>query len=192
MVIIKKLFFFRSECHSKIIKSLKEIGLLKEEEPNIKLDFIFCNTSIAGVNDVLVCEDKSTDAESTKDLAKTRKIREKTLNYWKAILPYGHALEHLSPISCRFNKLKLVITMTRIVDGITIYTTLKKISIPMSESSGGAIADYISIVISLMRHVVKNIETIETIIQTIHQDNLVFLSSNDLDLFDSDSDSCTS
>lgn len=150
MVIIKKLFFFRSECHSKIIKSLKEIGLLKEEEPNIKLDFIFCNTSIAGVNDVLVCEDKSTDAESTKDLAKTRKIREKTLNYWKAILPYGHALEHLSPISCRFNKLKLVITMTRIVDGITIYTTLKKISIPMSESSGGAIADYISIVISLM------------------------------------------
>ncbi|KAL9541254.1 hypothetical protein PS6_010384 [Mucor atramentarius] len=62
----------------------------------------------------------------------------------------------------------------------------------MSESSGGAIADYISIVISLMRHVVKNIETIETIIQTIHQDNLVFLSSNDLDLFDSDSDSCTS
>lgn len=42
------------------------------------------------------------------------------------------------------------------------------------------------------RHVIKNVETIETIIQIIHQDNLVFLSSNDLDLFDSDSDSCTS
>lgn len=123
---------------------------MKEKEPNIKLDFIFCNTNIAGINDVLVCEDKSTDAESTKDVAKTRKIREKTLNYWRAILPHGHALEHLSSISCRFNKLKLVITMTRIVDGITIHTTLKETSIPASESSGGAIADYISIVISLM------------------------------------------
>lgn len=59
---------FRSECHSRIIKSLKELGLLKEDEPNMRLDFIFCNISVTGLNDVLICEDKPTENESTKDL----------------------------------------------------------------------------------------------------------------------------
>ncbi|KAL4214686.1 hypothetical protein AB4K20DRAFT_1974204 [Rhizopus microsporus] len=86
----------RSECHSRIIKSLKG--------PNVKLDFIFCNTYATGINDVLICEDKLTENKSKK----TRKSREKLLVYWRSILHYSNALEHLSSTSCRFNKLNLL------------------------------------------------------------------------------------
>jgi hypothetical protein len=141
---------FRSECHSRIIKSLKELGLLKEDEPNMRLDFIFCNTSVTGINDVLICEDKPTENESTKDLKKTRKLREKSLVYWRSILHCSNTLEHLSSTSCRFNKLNLLITTIKIIDSTIIHTTLKEVSIPVSERSGGAIADFISVVISLM------------------------------------------
>lgn len=141
---------FRSECHSRIIKSLKELGLIKEDEPNVKLDFIFCNTSVTGINDVLICEDKPTENESTKDIKKTRKLREKSLVYWRSILHYSNALEHLSSTSCRFNKLNLLITTTKVIDNTIVHTTLKEVSIPASERSGGAIADFISVVISLM------------------------------------------
>jgi hypothetical protein len=116
----------------------------------VKLDFIFCNTSVDGINGSLICEDKPTENESTKDVKKTRKLRGKALVYWKSILHYSNALEHLSATSCRFNKLNLLITCTKIIDNITVHTTLKQISIPTSEKSGGAIADFISVVISLM------------------------------------------
>ncbi|KAI8641104.1 hypothetical protein BD408DRAFT_389390 [Parasitella parasitica] len=182
----------RSECHSRIVKSLKELGLVNEQEPNVKLDFIFCNTSITGINDVFICEDKPTEAESVKDITKTRKLREKSLMYWKAILPHSHALEHLSSTSCRFNKLKLLITSTKIINETTVHTTIKETSIPVSERSGGAIADYLTIIISLMRTIVRNIDIIESIIQVNHEDNLIFLSPNDFDIYDSDSDSSVS
>ncbi|KAG2229996.1 hypothetical protein INT48_002814, partial [Thamnidium elegans] len=58
----------RSECHSRIIKSLKELGLIEEKESNVKPDFIFCDTSISSINDALICEDEPTENESTKDI----------------------------------------------------------------------------------------------------------------------------
>lgn len=63
---------FRSECHSRIIKSLKQLSLIEKDVPNVKLDFIFCNTSVTGINDVLICEDKPTENESTKDSKKKK------------------------------------------------------------------------------------------------------------------------
>lgn len=78
--------------------------MIKEDEPNVKLDFIFCNTYATGINDVLICEDKLTENKSKK----TRKSREKLLVYWRSILHYSNALEHLSSTSCRFNKLNLL------------------------------------------------------------------------------------
>ncbi|CEP19363.1 hypothetical protein [Parasitella parasitica] len=135
----------RSECHSRIIKSLKQLRLIEKDVPNVKLDFIFCNTSIAGINVVLICEDKPTENESTKDSEKTRKLRKKAVVYWGSILHFSNALEHLSSTSCRFNKLNLLITTTKIIDSTIIHTTLKEVSIPVSERSGGAIADFISL-----------------------------------------------
>lgn len=127
---------------------------MNEQEPNVRLDFIFCNTTVTGINDVFVCEDKPTVAESVKDVKKTREIREKSLLYWKAILPYSLGLEHLSSISCRFNKLKLMITSTKIIDNTIVHTNIKETSIPVSERCGGAIANYLTIIISLMVNII--------------------------------------
>ncbi|KAI8062775.1 uncharacterized protein B0P05DRAFT_599327 [Gilbertella persicaria] len=164
----------RSECHSRIIKSLKGLGLIKEDEPNVRLDFIFCNTSVTGTNDVLICEDKPTGKESTKD---TKKPTEKN--------------QHFSLTSCCFNKLKLIITTTKIIDNTIVHTILREVSMSASEKSVRAIADFISVIISLMRTIVKNIDTIETILQVIHEDNLNFMTPDDSFIHDSDSDSST-
>ncbi|KAL7328698.1 hypothetical protein PS15p_206928 [Mucor circinelloides] len=48
------------------MRSLKELGLAEEQEPNVKLDVIFYNISITGINDVYIREDKPTVAESEK------------------------------------------------------------------------------------------------------------------------------
>ncbi|KAG0739629.1 hypothetical protein G6F21_011073 [Rhizopus arrhizus] len=67
----------------------------------------------------------------------------------------------------------------------------KEVSIPVSERSGGAIADFISVIISLIRAIMKNIDIIETILQIIHEDNLNFLAPKDSFIYESDSDSST-
>lgn len=105
----------------------------------------------------LICEDKLTEAKSVKDITKIRKLREQSLSYWKTILPYPHAIEHLSSTSCRFSKLKLSITSTKIIGDTIVHTTVKETSIPVSEGSGGAIADYLSIIISLMVNILYRV-----------------------------------
>ncbi|KAI7892877.1 uncharacterized protein EV154DRAFT_479784 [Mucor mucedo] len=120
-----------------------------------------------------------------------RHQREKLLVYWRSILHFSNALEHLSSTSCRVNKLNLSITITKIIDSTIMHTTFKEVSIPVPEKSGGAIADYISVVMSLMRTIVKNIDIIETILQIIHEDNLNFLAPNVSLVYESDSDSST-
>lgn len=67
-----------------------------------------------------------------------------------SFLRYSNALEHLLSTLCRFNKLNLLISTTKVIDSTIVHTTLKEVSIPASERSGGAIANFISVVISLM------------------------------------------
>ncbi|CAO3657244.1 unnamed protein product [Mucor hiemalis] len=50
------------------MKSLKQLSLIEKDEANVKIDFIFCNTFVTGINNVLVCEDKPTENELIKDL----------------------------------------------------------------------------------------------------------------------------
>ncbi|KAI8068779.1 hypothetical protein BDF21DRAFT_477148 [Thamnidium elegans] len=69
----------RSDCHSSIIKSLKVLGLLSEDQQDVKLDFIFSNTVIASVGDAFFCEDKPTDRLSKKDEIKSFKLRQQSL-----------------------------------------------------------------------------------------------------------------
>lgn len=143
-------FFFRSECHSAVIKSMKRLGLVEEDEHDVRLDFIFTNIAVAGLGDALFCEDKPTDKVSKKDETKACHLREKSLIYWKSLLPYDACLNHLMAISCQFNKLKLIITGTKIVNGIIMHSRLKEVNIPCSDQSGAMLANYLATVISLM------------------------------------------
>ncbi|KAI7887586.1 uncharacterized protein EV154DRAFT_427101, partial [Mucor mucedo] len=96
----------RSECHSTIIKRLKEQQALPESTKDVKLDFIFSHMNNE-MTDSFFCEDKSTDKESGKDGRKAHYLREKSLEYWTTLLPYSSEIQHLTSISCQFNRLKL-------------------------------------------------------------------------------------
>ncbi|KAI7872257.1 uncharacterized protein EV154DRAFT_556475 [Mucor mucedo] len=85
----------RSECHSSIVKSLRNMGLLDANTKDVRLVFIFTNSS--GLNDAFYCEDKPYERAS-KDNEKTRHLREQVLNYWKYLLPYNECIEY---ITCR-------------------------------------------------------------------------------------------
>ncbi|KAI9262569.1 hypothetical protein EDC94DRAFT_496657, partial [Helicostylum pulchrum] len=100
-----------SECHSSIIKSLKELSVLPNPTKNIKLDFIFLPMN-SEISDSFFCEDKSTEKEARKDRKKAKYLREKYLQYWVILLPYKAEIQRLTSISCKFNRLKLQIKAT--------------------------------------------------------------------------------
>ncbi|KAI9252231.1 hypothetical protein EDC94DRAFT_281146 [Helicostylum pulchrum] len=163
----------RSECHSQTIKSLKANGLVDINEKDIRLDFIFTNSS--GIQDVFFCEDKPTVKASNKDKQKADYLRESTLRHWTSLLPYEECTQHLCVLSCHFNKLNLRIMGTKLVDGIIVHACLKEIGIPLSDNNGAGIAEYLTTVISLVRMVTWNYEVIQLMIQTAQQDNMTFL-----------------
>ncbi|RCH88811.1 hypothetical protein CU097_005195 [Rhizopus azygosporus] len=54
----------------RVIKSMKRLGLVEEDEHDVRLDFIFTNIAVAGLGDALFCEDQPTDKVSKKDETK--------------------------------------------------------------------------------------------------------------------------
>ncbi|CEI92304.1 hypothetical protein RMCBS344292_06569 [Rhizopus microsporus] len=164
----------QKECHSQTIKALKANGLVDVDEKDIRLDFIFTNST--GIQDVFFCEDKPTIKVSNKDKNKADYLRESALRHWSSLLPYEECTQHLCALSCHFNKLNLRIMGTKLVNGIMIHACLKEIAVPLSDNNGAGIAEYLTAVISLVRMVTWNFEAIQLMIQTAQQDNMTFLA----------------
>ncbi|KAG1136864.1 hypothetical protein G6F37_011659 [Rhizopus arrhizus] len=160
----------RSECHSLIIKSLRKMGLLDANTKDVRLDFIFTNRS--GLNDAFYCEDKPYERAS-KDNKKTRHLREQALNYWVSLLPYNECIEHITAVTCQFNKLKFQIAATKFIAGVTVRSALRKVRIPNNDQEGTSVADYLATVISLI-----NFEIIKLMTDIAKEDNLAFFSSS--------------
>jgi hypothetical protein len=127
---------------------LKANGLVDANEKDIRLDFIFTNST--GIQDVFFCEDKPTIKISNKDKHKADYLRESALRYWSSLLPYEECTQHLCALSCHFNKLNLRIMGTKLINGIIIHACLKEIDIPLSDNNGAGIAEYLTAVISLV------------------------------------------
>lgn len=108
------LFSYRSECHSSIVESLRNMGLLDANTKDVMLDFIFTNSS--GLNDAFYCEDKPYERAS-KDNEKTRHLREQALDYWKSLLPYNECIEYITAVTSQFNKLTPKIAATKFIAG---------------------------------------------------------------------------
>ncbi|KAI9469028.1 MAG: hypothetical protein EXX96DRAFT_492230, partial [Benjaminiella poitrasii] len=164
----------RSECHSQTIKSLKKMGLLGEDEKDVRLDFVFTNST--GIQDVFFCEDKPKAKESAKDKNKSSCLRERTLRYWSKLLPYEECSEHLCALSCHFSQLNMKIMGSKLVDGMIIHACLKEVAIPADGNNGAGLAEYLITVISLVRMVTWNFNIIQLIIKIFQQDNAQFLS----------------
>lgn len=138
---------YSSECHSSIIKSLKELSVLPNSTKNIKLDFIFLRMN-SEISDSFFCEDKSTEKEARKDRKKAKYLREKYLQYWVILLPYKAEIQRLTSISCKFNRSKLQIKATKIINGINVHVLLKEVRIPVDARDSSSIAEYLTTIIS--------------------------------------------
>ena len=123
------------------------MGLLDANTKDIRLDFIFTNSS--GLNDAFYCEDKPYERAS-KDNEKTRNLREQALNYWVSLLPYNECIEHITAVTCQFNKLTLQIAATKYIAGVTVRSALREVRIPNKDQEGASVADYLATVISLV------------------------------------------
>ncbi|KAI8646640.1 hypothetical protein BD408DRAFT_440016 [Parasitella parasitica] len=123
------------------------MGLLDANTKNVRLDFIFTNSS--GLNDAFYCEDKPNERAS-KDIKKTRYLREQALNYWVSLLPYNECIEHITAVTCQFNKLTLQIAATKFIAGVTVSSVLREVRIPNNDQEGASVADYLATVISLV------------------------------------------
>ncbi|KAG2191955.1 hypothetical protein INT47_004738, partial [Mucor saturninus] len=180
-----------SECHSQIIKSLRTMGVLPSEQKNVKLDFIFSH--VAGLSDGLFCEDKPTPKESIKDNRKAKDLRENTLVYWASLLPYEECIKFITAFSCQFNKLKLQISLTKVIDGVILHSSPKEVHILSDEQDGTSLAEYLSTVISLVRMVLQNFAAIRIMVDVANKDDLLLLSTSEIssEHFRSDS-SCES
>lgn len=117
------------------------------ETKDVKLDFIFTNSS--GLNDAFYCEDRPYERAS-KDNEKTRRLREHALNYWVSLLPYNECIEHITAVTCQFNKLKLQIAATKFIAGVTVRSALREVRIPNNDQEGASVADCLATVISLV------------------------------------------
>ncbi|CAO3663906.1 unnamed protein product [Rhizopus stolonifer] len=164
----------RAECHSLIVKSLKAMGLLNTDTKNVRLDFIFSHNG--GFDDAFYCEDKP-NKNTFRGAKKTKNLRVQALAYWISFLPYEECIKYITAITCQFNKLKLQITCTKIIAGVTLHSVLKEAKIPNTDQGGASVAEYLATVISLVRIVIQNFEIIKLIIDIAKEDDLVFLSS---------------
>lgn len=123
------------------------MGLIDANTKNVKLDFIF--TNISGLNDAFYCEDKPSERAS-KDMEKTRCLRGQALNYWVSLLPYKECIEHITAVTCQFNRLTLQIAATKFIAGVTVCSVLKEVKIPNNDQEGASVVDYLATVISLV------------------------------------------
>ncbi|KAG1446527.1 hypothetical protein G6F46_011344 [Rhizopus delemar] len=137
----------REECRSLIVKSLKAVGLLNADTKNARLDFIFSH--IGGFDDAFYCEDKP-NKNTFRDAKKTKSLRVQALAYWISFLPYEECIRYITAITCQFNKLKLQITCTKIIAGVTLHSVLKEAGIPNTDQEGASVAEYLTTVISLV------------------------------------------
>lgn len=122
------------------------MGLLDANTKNVRLDFIFTNN--IGLNDALYHEDKPYERAS-KDNEKTRHLREQALNYQVSLLPHNECIEHITAVTCQFNKLTLQIAATKFIAGVTVSLVLREFRIPNNVQEGASVADYLATVISL-------------------------------------------
>lgn len=125
------------------------MGLLDDSAKNVRLDFIFSHVN-TDINDGFFCEDKPNEEECLKDNKKSKALREKSLEYWSHMLPYKGCIKYITSISCQFNKLKLQVKATKIIDGITVHVCLKEVRIPSDGRDGATMAEYLTTIISLL------------------------------------------
>ncbi|KAI8645696.1 hypothetical protein BD408DRAFT_338216 [Parasitella parasitica] len=181
----------RSECHSSVIKHLKNLGLLPNDTKDVKLDFVFSHMN-SKVGDTLFCEDKKNEKESCKDRRKADYVREKCLKYWSTLLCDPGHIHHLTAFSCQFNKLELRVKATKIINGITVHIILKQVSIPHDALDGVSIAEYLVTIISLVRMVAENYEKLKIMMDITKKDDIVFAKYQSQNLFKDSSSSSQS
>ncbi|KAI9478381.1 MAG: hypothetical protein EXX96DRAFT_539482 [Benjaminiella poitrasii] len=125
-----------------------------------RMDFIFSHTD--GFSDAFYCEDKPNNND-LKDQKKTKNVREQSLKYWSSLLPYPECISYIAAITCQFQKLNMHVT--------------GKINISKADKKGASVAEYLAIVISLVRMAIGNFEIINIITNIKKEDDLAFLSS---------------
>lgn len=177
----------RAECESVIIKTLKELKQLPTEQKNCRLDFILESNSNDRLFELLFCEDKPKEKKSENDIEKADLVRSSSLKYWLTLLPYKECSHYIESISCHFNKLTLRIYGTKLIDDRLIHYVKKETSIP-NNGSGSQLADYITTILSLFRHVILNLKKITLMCEIALQDDLNYLNnSTSLNTFREDS-----
>lgn len=67
-----------------------------------------------------------------------------------SLLPYDERIEYITAVTCQFNKLKLQITATKSITGVTVHLALREVKIPNSDQEGALIAEYLVAIISLV------------------------------------------
>lgn len=101
-ILIAASFFMLINLNTRQCSNIEEVvvdhkmGLLDANTKDVKLDFIFTNSS--GLNNAFYCEDKPYERAS-KDNEKTRHLREQALNYWVSLLPYNECTEHINAVT---------------------------------------------------------------------------------------------
>lgn len=131
-----------------IVKTLKELKQLPDEQKNCRLDFILESNSNDRFFEQLFCEDKPKEKKIRKWHRKGR-AREKQLTEVLVNLPpYKECLYYIKSTSCHFNKLTLRVYGTKLIDDRLIHYVKKETIIP-NNGSGSQLADYITNILSL-------------------------------------------
>ncbi|KAL7311203.1 hypothetical protein PS15m_008991 [Mucor circinelloides] len=99
-----------------------------------------------------------------------------SLKYWLTLLPYKECSYYIESISCHFNKLALRIYGTKLIDDRLIHYVKKEASIP-NNGSDSQLADYITTILSLFRHVLLNLKKITVMCEIALQDDLNYLNN---------------
>ncbi|KAI9480254.1 MAG: hypothetical protein EXX96DRAFT_561728 [Benjaminiella poitrasii] len=191
----------RAECHASVIKALKRMKMLDKTEKDVRVDLL-CYVRKYG--DIFSCEDKAADVrdDSVKeDVEKAIKLREKTLLYWRSILPIPSEITNIESISAQFFGLSLTIYGSRMLsDGKIIHYKKCTASIPSTfDPDSSQAAHFLLVVLSLRRTLLLNYKKLKALANICEVDSIQFLTSNSTDVqyrpdsqdsyYDSESDS---
>ncbi|KAG2203592.1 hypothetical protein INT47_011686 [Mucor saturninus] len=136
---------------------------------------ISSSCSVSSIFETLSCpceKNMIRDASTVADL-----VRSSSLNYWLTLLPYKECSYYIESIFCHFNKLTLRIYGTKLNDGRLMHY-VKKETINPNNGSGSQLADYITTILSLFRHVLINLKKITIMCEIALQDDLNYLKNS--------------
>ncbi|GAA5810875.1 hypothetical protein MFLAVUS_004303 [Mucor flavus] len=174
----------RAECHASVIKALKRTKMLDKTEKDVKVDLL-CYTKKYG--DIFSCEDKAGDVRDDsveEDVEKAIKLREKTLLYWRSILPIPSEITNIESISAQFFGLSLTIYGSRMLsDGKIIHYKKFTASIsPTFNPDSSQAAHFLLVVLSLRRTLLLNYKKLKALANIREVDSIQFLTSNSTDV----------